>query len=59
MSFEFVCNIGGDMILIGVMINNYEYVFCWWVNYGFVYVDYYFVLVGNLFLDIGIGRSIV
>lgn len=59
LSFESVCNTGGDTILTGATINNYEHAPRRWANHGLVYADYYFVLVGNLLLDIGIGRSIV
>lgn len=57
--FEAVCNSGGDTILTGATINNYKFAPRRWANHGLVYADYYFVLVGNLLLDLGIGRNIV
>lgn len=55
--FEIVCNGGGDTVLTGATINNYKYAPRRWANHGLVYADYYFVLVGNLLLDLGIGRN--
>jgi hypothetical protein len=57
MKFEGVCNSGGDTILTGATINNYEHAPRRWADHGLVYADYYFALVGNLLLELGIGAS--
>ncbi|KAL5376607.1 hypothetical protein DPSP01_010400 [Paraphaeosphaeria sporulosa] len=44
----------GDTILTGATINNYEYAPRRWANHGLVYADYYFLLVGNKMLEMGI-----
>lgn len=56
---EMICNGGGDTILMGATINNYKFAPRRWADHGLVYADYYFVLVGNLLLDLGIGRNMV
>lgn len=58
LSFEGVCNSGGDTIVTGATINNYRHAPRRWADHGLVYADYYFVLVGNLLLDLGIGRNL-
>lgn len=57
--FEIVCNGGGDTVLTGATINNFKFAPRRWANHGLVYADYYFVLVGNLLLELGIGKNIV
>lgn len=47
-------NVGiGETILTGATINNYEYAPRRWANHGLVYADYYFLLVGNKLLEMG------
>ncbi|KFY59649.1 hypothetical protein V496_05603 [Pseudogymnoascus sp. VKM F-4515 (FW-2607)] len=46
---------GAETILEGSTINNYEFAPRQWADHGLVYADYYFLLVGNLLLDMGIG----
>lgn len=43
-----------DTILDGATINNYEYAPRRWSNHGLVYADYYFILFGNMLLDLGL-----
>jgi hypothetical protein len=50
---------GGDTIINGATINNYEFSPRRWANHGLVYADYYFLLVGNMLLDMGIGRDVM
>ena len=47
---------GAETILPGATINNHEFAPRKWANHGLVYADYYFLLVGNKLLDMGIGR---
>lgn len=49
---------GAETILEGSTINNYEFAPRQWADHGLVYADYYFLLVGNLLLDMGIGGHI-
>jgi hypothetical protein len=49
---------GAETILGGATINNYEFAPRRWADHGLVYADYYFLLVGNLLLDMGIGGHI-
>ena len=49
---------GAETILVGATINNYEFAPRRWANHGLVYADYYFLLVGNKLLDMGIGGLI-
>lgn len=46
---------GPETILLGATINNYEFAPRRWADHGLVYADYYFLLVGNKLLDMGIG----
>ncbi|KAI2619462.1 glycoside hydrolase family 88 protein [Hypomontagnella submonticulosa] len=48
---------GAETILNGATINNYEFAPRRWANHGLVYADYFFLLVGNKLLDMGIGES--
>ncbi|KAJ6137263.1 hypothetical protein N7471_003749 [Penicillium samsonianum] len=45
-------------ILGGATINNYEFAPRRWSNHGLVYADYYFLLYGNMILEMGLGSSI-
>lgn len=47
----------GDTILKGATINNYEYAPRRWADHGLVYADYFFLLVGNKLLEMGIGPT--
>lgn len=49
----------GDTILNGATINNFEFAPRRWADHGLVYADYYFLLVGNKLLDLGIGAQIL
>jgi len=49
---------GPETILQGATINNYEFAPRRWAMHGLVYADYYFLLVGNKLLDMGIGTEI-
>ncbi|KAG8166025.1 hypothetical protein KVR01_004577 [Diaporthe batatas] len=48
---------GCQAILDGATINNYEFAPRRWANHSLVYADYYFMLVGNKLLDMGIGHA--
>ncbi|KAI0156895.1 unsaturated glucuronyl hydrolase [Xylariaceae sp. FL1272] len=48
----------GETILNGATINNHKYAPRRWANHGLVYADYYFMSVGNLLLDMGVGQLI-
>jgi len=50
---------GPETVLLGATINNYEFAPRQWADHGLVYADYYFLLVGNKLLDMGIGGYIV
>ncbi|CAG8084948.1 unnamed protein product [Penicillium salamii] len=43
-----------ETILRGATINNYEFAPRRWSNHGLVYADYYFLLFGNMMLDMGL-----
>jgi hypothetical protein len=43
-----------DTILDGATINNYEFAPRRWANHGLVYADYYFLLFGNMLLEMGL-----
>lgn len=45
---------GCDTILLHATINNYEFAPRRWADHGLVYADYYFLLIGNKLLDMGI-----
>jgi hypothetical protein len=49
---------GSETIVEGATINNYEFAPRRWAMHGLVYADYYFLLVGNKLLDMGIGGQI-
>ncbi|KAI1390411.1 glycoside hydrolase family 88 protein [Hypoxylon trugodes] len=50
---------GAETILNGATINNYEFAPRRWANHGLVYADYFFLLVGNKLLEMGIGEGLV
>ncbi|KAF7591066.1 hypothetical protein BBP40_002026 [Aspergillus hancockii] len=43
-----------ETILSGATINNYEFATRRWANHGLVYADYYFMLMGNMLLELGL-----
>lgn len=43
-----------ETILIGATINNYEFAPRRWSDHGLVYADYYFMLLGNMLLEMGL-----
>ncbi|KAJ5223128.1 uncharacterized protein N7469_009368 [Penicillium citrinum] len=47
-----------ESILHGATINNYEFAPRRWSNHGLVYADYYFLLFGNMLLDLGLIDTI-
>jgi hypothetical protein len=49
----------GDTIVNGATINNYEFAPRRWADHGLVYADYFFLLVGNKLLDMGIGKQLL
>lgn len=44
-----------ESILDGATINNYEFAPRRWSNHGLIYADYYFLLFGNMLLDLGLA----
>lgn len=50
---------GAETILNGATINNYEFAPRRWANHGLVYADYFFLLVGNKLLEMGLGEKLV
>ncbi|KAJ6013228.1 hypothetical protein N7540_007819 [Penicillium herquei] len=46
-----------ETILNGATINNYEFAPRRWSNHGLVYADYYFMLFGNMLLDLGLTET--
>ncbi|KAI8956425.1 glycoside hydrolase family 88 protein [Daldinia sp. FL1419] len=50
---------GAETILNGATINNYEFAPRRWSNHGLVYADYFFLLVGNKLLEMGLGEELV
>lgn len=48
---------GSETILGGATINNYEFAPRRWADHGLVYADYYFLLLGNKMLEMGIVSS--
>ncbi|KAE8389386.1 Six-hairpin glycosidase-like protein [Aspergillus alliaceus] len=43
-----------ETILDGATINNYQFATRRWANHGLVYADYYFMLMGNMLLEMGL-----
>ncbi|KAI0117506.1 glycoside hydrolase family 88 protein [Daldinia grandis] len=50
---------GAETILNGATINNYEFAPRRWANHGLVYADYFFLLVGNKLLEMGLGEQFI
>lgn len=50
---------GCEAILDGATINNYEFAPRRWANHSLVYADYFFLLVGNKLLEMGVGDALV
>lgn len=46
-----------DTILDGATINNFEFAPRRWSNHGLVYADYYFLLFGNMLLELGLADA--
>lgn len=46
-----------DTILDGATINNYEFAPRRWSNHGLVYADYYFLLFGNMLLELDLVKG--
>jgi uncharacterized protein YyaL (SSP411 family) len=42
---------GSDTIILNATINNYEFAPRRWADHGLVYADYFFLLIGNLMLE--------
>ena len=49
----------GETIVNGATINNFEFAPRRWADHGLVYADYFFILVGNKLLEMGIGGHIL
>lgn len=47
-------NVGEESILLHATINNYELAPRRWADHGLVYADYYFLLIGNQLLEMGL-----
>ncbi|KAF2652503.1 glycoside hydrolase family 88 protein [Lophiostoma macrostomum CBS 122681] len=45
---------GSDTIVLNATINDYEFAPRRWADHGLVYADYYFLLIGNLMLEMGL-----
>ncbi|OJJ95612.1 hypothetical protein ASPACDRAFT_35660, partial [Aspergillus aculeatus ATCC 16872] len=45
-----------ETILDGATINNYEFAPRRWANHGLVYADYYFMLLGNMLLELDLVK---
>ena len=55
---EEVVDLGGpETIILHATINNYEFAPRRWADHGLVYADYYFLLVGNKLLQMGIDMD--
>ena len=46
---------GPEIIILKVTINHYEFAPRRWADHGLVYADYYFMLVGNQLLEMGLA----
>ena len=62
-AMEYEAQLGVDVgeveaILSGATINNYEFAPRRWANHSLVYADYFFLLVGNKLLEMGLGPFI-
>ncbi|CAI6085061.1 unnamed protein product [Clonostachys chloroleuca] len=49
----------GDTIVNGATINNFEHAPRRWASHGLVYADYYYLLVGNKLLEMGVGEQVL
>ncbi|KAH8881387.1 glycoside hydrolase family 88 protein [Thozetella sp. PMI_491] len=49
----------GETIVSGATINNFEFAPRRWADHGLVYADYFFLLVGNKLLEMGIGELVI
>ncbi|CAK7218222.1 hypothetical protein SBRCBS47491_003436 [Sporothrix bragantina] len=59
-SLEVDVGVGGiPAIVSGATINNFEHAPRRWANHSLVYADYYFLLIGNKLLDMGLAVSIL
>lgn len=45
---------GSETIVLSSTINNYEFAPRRWADHGLVYADYFFLLIGNTMLDMGL-----
>jgi uncharacterized protein YyaL (SSP411 family) len=50
---------GEETILKNATINNYEFAPRRWADHGLVYADYYFLLVGNKLLEMGLASDFI
>ena len=48
---------GHETIIMHATINNYEFAPRRWADHGLVYADYFFLLIGNKLLDMGLVRT--
>lgn len=46
---------GPETIVLNATINNYEFAPRRWADHGLVYADYYFILIGNTLLEMGLA----
>lgn len=46
---------GPETVVLNATINNNECAPCRWPDHGLVYADYYFLLIGNALLDLGLA----
>ncbi|BCS19540.1 glycoside hydrolase family 88 protein [Aspergillus puulaauensis] len=47
-----------ETILDGATVCNYEFASRRWADHGLVYADYYFLLLGNMLLDLGLVTEV-
>lgn len=48
-----------ETLINGATINNYEFAPRRWADHGLVYADYYFLLIGNKLLELGVTGAVV
>lgn len=46
---------GPETIVLNATINNYEFAPRRWADHGLIYADYYFLLLGNILLEMGLA----
>lgn len=46
---------GSDTIVLNATINNFRFAPRRWADHGLVYADYFFLLIGNVLLDMGLA----